>query len=48
MIHSKCPKCNSNNIEKYIPGPDDGQGGYWPMIYCKDCHEYSDGMCEHK
>ena len=48
MIHTKCPKCNSTNIEKYIPGPDDRQGEYWPMICCKDCHGYSDGMCEYK
>ena len=42
-IYTECPHCKSTNIENYIPGPDDGQGGYWPRIYCKDCHTYSDG-----
>lgn len=42
-LYTNCPKCNSTNIMNYIPGEDSGQGAYWPMIFCNDCKEFSDG-----
>jgi len=38
-----CPYCNSVNLQNYVPGPDDGQGGGWCKIQCNDCNRTFDG-----